>query len=121
MEALCDFTATICRAARERGADGVVCGHIHHAEMKTVDGVLYANDGDWVDSCTALVEHFDGRLEIVRWTRDPQDAGKEAPPPASTEPVAPGAAAGGIWPPRIAPPRRRPVAPDRRRRLPAGV
>ncbi len=69
MEAMCDFTATITRAARDRGADGVVCGHIHHAEMRTVDGALYANDGDWVDSCTALVEHADGRLEILRWDR----------------------------------------------------
>ena len=51
---------------------GVVCGHIHHAEIRVIGGVLYANDGDWVESCTALVEHFDGSLEIVRWmeTRD---------------------------------------------------
>jgi UDP-2,3-diacylglucosamine pyrophosphatase LpxH len=46
---------------------GVVCGHIHHAELRDIDGVLYANDGDWVESLTALVEHHDGRLEIVRW------------------------------------------------------
>ena len=48
--------------ARRRGVDGVVCGHIHHAEIRTIDGILYCNDGDWVESCTALVEHFDGRL-----------------------------------------------------------
>jgi UDP-2,3-diacylglucosamine pyrophosphatase LpxH len=53
--------------ARRRGVDGVVCGHIHHAEMRSVGGVLYCNDGDWVESCTALVEHVDGRLEIVHW------------------------------------------------------
>ena len=47
--------------------DGVVCGHIHHAEMRTVDGVLYVNTGDWVESCTALVEHHDGRLELIDW------------------------------------------------------
>jgi UDP-2,3-diacylglucosamine pyrophosphatase LpxH len=47
---------------------GVVCGHIHHAELRTIDGVLYANDGDWVESLTALVEHADGRLEIVDWS-----------------------------------------------------
>jgi UDP-2,3-diacylglucosamine pyrophosphatase LpxH len=46
---------------------GVVCGHIHHAEIREIGGVLYANDGDWVESCTALVEHFDGSLEIIRW------------------------------------------------------
>ncbi|MFN9092379.1 MAG: UDP-2,3-diacylglucosamine diphosphatase [Alphaproteobacteria bacterium] len=60
-----DFEAAVARAARERGADGVVCGHIHHAEMRMIDGVLYCNDGDWVESLTALVEHTDGRLEIL--------------------------------------------------------
>jgi UDP-2,3-diacylglucosamine pyrophosphatase LpxH len=48
---------------------GVVCGHIHHAEMRDIDGILYANDGDWVESLTALVEHGDGRLEIIDWAR----------------------------------------------------
>jgi UDP-2,3-diacylglucosamine pyrophosphatase LpxH len=63
-----DFEAAVARAARERGADGVVCGHIHHAEMRLIDGVLYCNDGDWVESLTALVEHGDGRLEILDWS-----------------------------------------------------
>jgi UDP-2,3-diacylglucosamine pyrophosphatase LpxH len=44
-----------------------VCGHIHHAEIRDLGGVLYCNDGDWVESCTALVEHFDGRLAILNW------------------------------------------------------
>jgi predicted phosphodiesterase len=52
---------------RRRGCDGVVCGHIHKAEIKMIDGVLYCNDGDWVESLTAMVEHFDGSLEIVHW------------------------------------------------------
>jgi UDP-2,3-diacylglucosamine pyrophosphatase LpxH len=60
-----DFEAAVAREARRRGAHGVVCGHIHHAEMRTIDGVLYCNDGDWVESLTALVEHDDGRLEIL--------------------------------------------------------
>jgi hypothetical protein len=47
----------------------VICGHIHQAEMRVIGGALYANDGDWVESCTALVEHFDGRLEILRWAK----------------------------------------------------
>ena len=55
-------------AARAEGADGVVCGHIHHAAAEVVDGVLYINCGDWVDSCTALVESGDGCLDLVRWT-----------------------------------------------------
>jgi UDP-2,3-diacylglucosamine pyrophosphatase LpxH len=63
-----DFERAVAREARARGLDGVVCGHIHHAELREVDGVLYANDGDWVESLTALVEHADGRLEILDWT-----------------------------------------------------
>jgi UDP-2,3-diacylglucosamine pyrophosphatase LpxH len=62
-----DFETAVAREARQRGVHGVVCGHIHHAELRQIDGVLYANDGDWVESLTALVEHHDGRLEIVRW------------------------------------------------------
>ncbi len=63
-----DFERVVAREARERGVDGVVCGHIHHAEMRTIDGVLYCNDGDWVESLTALVEHTDGRLEILDYS-----------------------------------------------------
>jgi UDP-2,3-diacylglucosamine pyrophosphatase LpxH len=63
-----DFESALAREARRRGADGVVCGHIHHAELRTIDGVLYANDGDWVESLTALVEHADGQLQIVDWS-----------------------------------------------------
>lgn len=62
-----DFELAVAREARRRGHQGVVCGHIHHAEMREIDGILYCNDGDWVESRTALVEHHDGRLEIVRW------------------------------------------------------
>jgi len=63
-----DFEAAVVREARKRGVHGVVCGHIHHAELREIDGVLYANDGDWVESLTALVEHRDGRLEILDWS-----------------------------------------------------
>jgi UDP-2,3-diacylglucosamine pyrophosphatase LpxH len=59
------FEAAVAAGARARGLQGVVCGHIHHAEMRTIDGVLYCNDGDWVESLTALVEHADGQLEIL--------------------------------------------------------
>ena len=62
------FAEALSDEARKRGLDGVVCGHIHHAEIRDLNGVLYCNDGDWVESCTALVEHFDGRLEIIEWT-----------------------------------------------------
>jgi UDP-2,3-diacylglucosamine pyrophosphatase LpxH len=62
-----EYATAVAAEARKRNVAGVVCGHIHHAEIKDFDGVLYCNDGDWVESCTALVEHFDGSLEIVRW------------------------------------------------------
>ena len=62
-----DFEAALAREARKRGVDGLVCGHIHHAEMRDVEGILYCNDGDWVESLTALVEHADGTLAIVEW------------------------------------------------------
>ena len=50
----------------------MICGHVHKPEMRTIDGVLYYNDGDWVESCSALVEHDDGRLELLEWARQRQ-------------------------------------------------
>jgi UDP-2,3-diacylglucosamine pyrophosphatase LpxH len=67
VKAIDRFETALAGEARRRGLDGVVCGHIHHAEMRMVDGVLYMNDGDWVESCTALVEHHDGTLELLDW------------------------------------------------------
>jgi UDP-2,3-diacylglucosamine pyrophosphatase LpxH len=61
------FEAALANEARRRGLDGVVCGHIHKAEIRDIDGILYCNDGDWVESLTALVETHEGRLEIVHW------------------------------------------------------
>lgn len=61
------FEGALTGEAARRGFDGVVCGHIHQAEMREVNGVLYINDGDWVESCTAVVEHHDGRLELIDW------------------------------------------------------
>lgn len=61
------FETALSADAQRRGFDGVVCGHIHFAEMRTINGVLYCNTGDWVESCTALVEHADGQLELVDW------------------------------------------------------
>ncbi|MBI3383341.1 MAG: UDP-2,3-diacylglucosamine diphosphatase [Aquabacterium sp.] len=62
-----DFEQALAREARKRGVEGLVCGHIHHAEMRDIDGILYCNDGDWVESLTALVEHPDGQLAILDW------------------------------------------------------
>ena len=67
LQFICDFEDSAIRAARQRGLDGVICGHIHSAVIRQADGISYVNCGDWVDSCTAIVEHFDGRLELIAW------------------------------------------------------
>lgn len=64
------FEQTVAAEAARRGADGVVCGHIHHASLDDIDGITYANCGDWVESCTALAEDHDGRLHIIRWVEE---------------------------------------------------
>jgi UDP-2,3-diacylglucosamine pyrophosphatase LpxH len=61
------FEEVVARAAVPKGVDGVICGHIHQAEMRRIGPILYLNDGDWVESCTALVEDAHGHLEILRW------------------------------------------------------
>ncbi len=67
VKAIDRFEGALAGEAKRRGLDGVICGHIHHAEMRMVNGVMYMNDGDWVESCTALVEHADGRFELIDW------------------------------------------------------
>jgi UDP-2,3-diacylglucosamine pyrophosphatase LpxH len=62
-----DFESALAAEARRRGMAGVVCGHIHKAEIREIDGITYCNDGDWVESLTALVETEDGRLSILKW------------------------------------------------------
>ena len=72
------FEDAAVREAAKHEADGVVCGHIHTAERRWIDGVEYCNDGDWVESCTALVEHEDGRLELLDWKSDRERVLREA-------------------------------------------
>lgn len=62
------FEARVTERARADGFDGHICGHIHYARMHDHEGVLYLNDGDWVEHCTTLVEHADGALELLHWT-----------------------------------------------------
>lgn len=62
-----EFEQAVAWDCRRRGYDGVVCGHIHHAEIRAIDGITYYNCGDWVESCSALIEHTDGRIEVCRW------------------------------------------------------
>ena len=68
---IAEFEKVVVNEAKKYEVEGVVCGHIHHAEIKDINGVLYCNTGDWVESCTALVEHVDGKLEVIRWS-DPE-------------------------------------------------
>ena len=76
---VCSFEQAVARAAHERGIDGVVCGHIHTAEVRQIGEVTYYNDGDWVESCTALVEHPNGQMEILDWAgRKRQEAAAAA-------------------------------------------
>ncbi len=68
VEYIGNYETALAREARSRDVDGVICGHIHHAEIRTIEDILYCNDGDWVESCSALVEDSKGSLSIVRWT-----------------------------------------------------
>ncbi|WP_448587021.1 UDP-2,3-diacylglucosamine diphosphatase [Thermaurantiacus sp.] len=77
VEFISRFEEAVAHAAALRGADGVVCGHIHSAEIRQFGRITYYNDGDWVESCTALVEHHDGRMEILDWAaRSRRDAAR---------------------------------------------
>jgi len=64
---VCSFEEAVAREAMERGLDGIVCGHIHCAEIRQIGDITYYNDGDWVESCTALAEEADGTIKIVDW------------------------------------------------------
>ncbi|WP_173977745.1 UDP-2,3-diacylglucosamine diphosphatase [Magnetospirillum sp. UT-4] len=77
-----NYEHTMAEEARRLGVDGVVCGHIHHAEMRDLNGIVYCNDGDWVESCTALVEHADGRLEVLHWLAEAAVSLAAPSPPA---------------------------------------
>lgn len=71
--------------ARNRGVDGVICGHIHAVAQRTVDGLVYMNCGDWVDSCTAIVEHADGQFSVVDWGQVLRSPGAGMTLPAAEE------------------------------------
>jgi UDP-2,3-diacylglucosamine pyrophosphatase LpxH len=86
------YEDALAEAARRHKADGVVCGHIHHAAIRDIDGILYVNTGDFVESCTAVAEHYDGRLEILRWQTTGAQRTSARPP--ALEQAAPGARAG---------------------------
>ena len=62
------FEKALADEAARHDCDGVICGHIHHAQMTTHSGIEYVNTGDWVESCTAIAERHDGSFELIRWT-----------------------------------------------------
>ena len=70
VEFISHYEDVVAHAAGIRGVDGVVCGHIHTAEIRDIAGIEYYNDGDWVEGCTALVEHHDGRMELLHWAEE---------------------------------------------------
>jgi len=84
-----DFETRVGSDARAQGFDGHICGHIHCGRIDDQDGVLYINDGDWVEHCTALVEHIDGRLELLHWTerRESLAISVALPQAAAAEPL----------------------------------
>jgi len=86
VKAIDRFEGALANEARRRGLDGVVCGHIHHAEMREVNGVMYMNDGDWVESCTALVEDANGQFRLIDWAAENR-LSMWRNPAAVTEPV----------------------------------
>jgi UDP-2,3-diacylglucosamine pyrophosphatase LpxH len=86
-----DFEDSVLRHVRERGVDGVICGHIHSATIRELGGLTYINCGDWVDSCTAIVEHKNGAMELVRWGSEAENVLRfPAPqPPAAADAARP--------------------------------
>ena len=86
-EAIDAFEKAAIHEAKKQAVDGIICGHIHHPAVKVVDGILYCNDGDWIESCTALVENSSGRIELLHWSETQKvihsaDISKLTPKPA---------------------------------------
>jgi UDP-2,3-diacylglucosamine pyrophosphatase LpxH len=99
-----EFEESVVRYVKELGVDGVICGHIHAAAIKEIGGITYINCGDWVDSCTAILEHHDGHMELVEWLGHPRRseaaaAARDAPQP-TVPPIGP------AWAPGLLPARR---------------
>jgi len=78
---IASFEHAVVHEARRRGVDGVVCGHIHRPAMRDVEGVLYCNGGDWVESCSMLVEDFRGSLRVLHWLHERELEGRPDAPP----------------------------------------
>ena len=79
------FEEVVVHEARKRKMDGVVCGHIHHPNMRTINGIQYCNTGDWVENCTAIVEHPNGQLNLMRWYEQERNESIGSELPAANE------------------------------------
>ena len=90
-----EYEGTLAAMARKQNADGVICGHIHRAEMKMIDGVQYLNCGDWVESCTALIEDFDGRIKLIHFHENDVLRAGRGPRPHDASDGRPGDGRGG--------------------------
>lgn len=82
-----DFEDAVAHATQQRGLDGVICGHIHWAADRRISAIHYLNCGDWVDTCSAIVEHFDGRIEVVQWGLQASEQAESGPELAIRQPV----------------------------------
>lgn len=67
-EAIKRYQNAAVQYAKKKGADGIICGHIHQPDVRIIDGILYCNDGDWIENCTLLAESADGSIELIYWT-----------------------------------------------------
>ena len=74
------YEKAVCHTAEKEGVDGIICGHIHHAEISKINEVKYMNCGDWVESCTALVETYDGEIQLIKWAEVYENLLKENNP-----------------------------------------
>lgn len=81
------FEEAVSNEAQRKGLDGVICGHIHHAEIRQINGILYCNDGDWVENLTALVEHHDGSIGLVKWAQRQEVTATELSSPGSIDKI----------------------------------
>jgi len=82
-----DFETRVATAAQNDGFDGHICGHIHYGRIVESDGFVYINDGDWVEHCTALVEHADGSFELLHWTEQPRTLAVQRGEPVEALPM----------------------------------
>ena len=64
-----NYEETLSDYVKRKGFDGIICGHIHHANIRKIGDITYINCGDWVESLTAVVEHYDGKFELIEWSK----------------------------------------------------